>query len=96
MTFFTVIRVSVDGVVGYLKDEQPSCLWPEPIVSDPLLAYNFENDERAFHRALSGLVMPDDSSFAKSGLRIDGAPERVRFEAHATELSCEVAREAYK
>lgn len=91
-----VIRVMINGAVGYLKTHQPSC-FDQALAQNPLDAFNFHDEDQIFmrklvQRATSSLVVPGDSGWAKSGLRIDKLPELVTFESKLTEISVEQAR----
>lgn len=96
----TVIRVMINGVVGYLKTAEPSC-WDQTLAQSPLDAFNFQCDDAAtskkmIDRATSSLVVPGDAGWAKSGLRIDKLPELVTFESQLVELSVKNAREVFQ
>jgi len=95
----TVIRVMINGTVGYLKTMQPSC-WDQELAQSPFDAFNFyDADEstmkKMIDRATSSLVVPGDQAWAKSGLRIDKLPELVTFESQLTEISVAPARELF-
>lgn len=94
----TVIRVMVDGEVGYLKTFKPTCmdLGENQIVKSPLQAFDFTNNDVAYRAALAALVVPGDMSFPKSGLRIDKLPEVAIFEVRPVEVECRVAREFHR
>lgn len=93
----TVIRVMINGVVGYLKTPEPSC-FDQTLAQSPLDAFNFQCDcaitmKKMIDRATSSLVVPGDALWAKSGLRIDKLPELVTFELQLIELTVMNARE---
>ena len=96
----TVIRVMINGVVGYLRTSQPSC-FDQTLAQSPLDAFNFHHGDedtmkKMIDRATSSLVVPGDAGWAKSGLRIDKLPELVTFESQLVELSVKNAREVFQ
>lgn len=95
----TVIRVMINGTVGYLKTHQPSC-WDQTLAQSPFDACNFHDDDeetmkKVIKHATNSLVVPGDQGWAKSGLRIDKLPELVTFESQLTEISVAPARELF-
>lgn len=95
----TVIRVMINGTVGYLKSSQPSC-WDQELAQSPFDAFNFHHSDGAVMKKMidhttSSLVVPGDQGWAKSGLRIDKLPELVTFESQLTEISVAPARELF-
>lgn len=84
-----VIRVTVNGDVGYLCSE--SCFGPEPSWS-PFEATNYYGLDDKLQRDINVLVLPGDEVFARSGRRVDSI-EVVEFDVILTEISATVGRE---
>lgn len=95
----TVIRVMINGTVGYLKTHLPS--WADQtLAQSPFDAFNFYDEDQDFmrklvKRATDSLIVPGDGSQSKSGLHIDKLPELVTFESQLIELKVELARELF-
>lgn len=90
MTTITVVAATIDGKVVYLRSN--SIFGPAP-VEDPVKAEDFTDRPLDLEHFLADLVLPGDSCFAKSGLRVDGVPLVSIFEVTSNLTSTRVGRE---
>ena len=89
-----LINVLYEGKWQWLIE--PSCLTVEPVTEDPLKATDYSGDPDKLWKHLNRLVLEGDTSWPKSGLRIDGPPlvQTVRITTTAEVVSARVGREA--
>jgi hypothetical protein len=75
---------------------EPSCLSVEPVTMDLFKATDYSDDPDKLLKHLNSLIVEGDTSFSKSGLRIDGPPlvQTVRITTTAEVLKARVGREA--